>query len=383
MRIKNVFIYKPFFITFLVILGLGFLVFLSSLFSVLSESKQLFFEILISQVAMGLIGGALVGWVLFYIPPRFYEKVAYPLFIFAVVLSLLVFIPGLGVYHGGAHRWLNLGFTTFQPGELLKVAAILAFAKFFSTRVPRIHHKKHAEEEVSEKSSWKEMFLPLATMLCVLAGIFLGQRDTDNLVVISSALIIMYFVWGAPLKHFGALLIGGIASLGALVLARPYVLARFKTFWSPEIDPLGASYQVRQSLIAIGSGGLWGKGYGMSIQKFSYLPEPLGDSIFAVIGEEFGFIGTILLITLFILFLYFGMRQLRFIHGNFERLVIIGVICGIVMQAFLNIGGVIQIFPMAGNALPFVSQGGTALFLHIASIGMILGLVSHNARGKI
>ena len=121
----------------------------------------------------------------------------------------------------------------------------------------------------------------------------------------------------------------------------------------------------------------------MSIQKFSYLPEPLGDSIFAVIGEEFGFIGTILLITLFILFLYFGMRQLRFIHGNFERLVIIGVICGIVMQAFLNIGGVIQIFPMAGNALPFVSQGGTALFLHIASIGMILGLVSHNARGKI
>lgn len=362
---------------------MGFLVFLSSLFSVLSESKQLFFEILISQVAMGLIGGALVGWILFYIPPRYYEAVAYPLFIFAVVLSLLVFVPGLGVYHGGAHRWLNLGFTTFQPGELLKVAGILAFAKFFSTRVPRLHHKKHAEEEVSEKSSWKEMFLPLATILCVLGGIFLAQRDTDNLVVISSALIIMYFVWGAPLKHFGALLLGGVVSLGALILARPYVLARFKTFWSPEIDPLGASYQVRQSLIAIGSGGLWGKGYGMSIQKFSYLPEPLGDSIFAVIGEEFGFIGTILLITLFILFLYFGMRQLRFIHGNFERLVIIGVICGIVMQAFLNIGGVIQIFPMAGNALPFVSQGGTALFLHIASIGMILGLVSHNARGKI
>ena len=184
----------------------------------------------------------------------------------------------------------------------------------------------------------------------------------------------MFLIGGGKWSHVGIVGAIGIAGLSVLAFFKPYVRARIFTFLDPSSDPLGASYQLQQSLIAIGSGKWFGRGLGQSVQKFSFLPEPIGDSIFAVFSEEWGFIGATVLIGIFVVFLLRGMRIANHAPTVFSRLVVSGIVLSIVIQSFLNIGAMLGIVPLTGMPLLFVSQGGSALLVTLAAVGIVLNV---------
>jgi cell division protein FtsW len=182
----------------------------------------------------------------------------------------------------------------------------------------------------------------------------------------------MFFVSGIEWKYLAGIFVIGVVGFAILVAFKPYLFERVKTFLDPSHDPQGSSYQAQQSLIAIGSGGFFGRGFGQSIEKFSYLPEPQGDSIFSVIGEEFGFIGTSLVVLLFVAFALRGLRIANRAPDQFSRLLVIGIVILFITQSFLNIAALIGVFPLTGVPLVFISQGGTSLMFALAGIGIIL-----------
>jgi cell division protein FtsW len=189
----------------------------------------------------------------------------------------------------------------------------------------------------------------------------------------------MYFLAGARWKHILIIFAGGLIAATALVAMRPYLLDRVDTFLHPSRDPKGASWQIQQSMLAIGSGEIFGRGYGQSIQKFRYLPEPAGDSIFAVLGEEFGFIGTVALIIAYLALLFRGLKISRTTTDQFGGLVVAGIVILLVSQSFLNIASSTGLFPLSGTPLIFISHGGTALLTALAAVGIVLN-ISKNER---
>jgi cell division protein FtsW len=166
----------------------------------------------------------------------------------------------------------------------------------------------------------------------------------------------------------------GVIGITALALSRPYVMQRINTFFHPEANSQGSSYQIQQSLIAIGSGGIFGRGFGQSVQKFNFLPEPIGDSIFAVEAEEFGFVGAVLLVLLYVFFAVRGLKIASQTSDSFGRLLVVGIVIMIVAQAFVNIGAMLGVLPLSGITLPFVSHGGTSLFITLVEVGIILSV---------
>ena len=184
----------------------------------------------------------------------------------------------------------------------------------------------------------------------------------------------MFFVAGAPLRHLALAALVCLVLLAALVFFRPYLKERLLTFLQPASDPQGAGWQIQQSLIAIGSGGGFGRGFGQSVQKFSYLPEPVGDSIFAVASEEFGFVGAALLIALFLAFLMRGLRIATHVPDSFGGLLALGIVILISLSAFVNIASMLGLVPLSGLPLPFVSHGGTAMLLALAEVGIVLNI---------
>ena len=184
----------------------------------------------------------------------------------------------------------------------------------------------------------------------------------------------MYFVAGAPLKHILLLVLIGIIGLGSLAFARPYIKERLLTLVNPTRDILGSGYQINQSLIAIGSGGMSGRGFGQSVQKFNYLPEQIGDSIFAVAAEEFGFIGSVILILLFLSFTLRGLHISNRAPDMFSRLVVLGIVIIIITQSLVNISAMLAIIPLSGIPLVFVSHGGTAMLIALSQVGIILSI---------
>jgi cell division protein FtsW len=217
-------------------------------------------------------------------------------------------------------------------------------------------------------------------MLSIIAGVLIKQPDTKSIILITITAIIMLFVSGTPIKYI--LSIFGIAITAFLILVsfKPYLKERINTFINPSENSKSSSYQLQQSLIAVGSGGLWGRGLGQSIQKFNYLPEPQGDSIFAVVGEELGFLGCALLIILYLAFILRGFRiSLRNASDSFAKLLTIGFVSIITAQSFMNIASIIGVFPLTGVPLVFISQGGTALLISLGMVGIILNI----SRGQI
>jgi cell division protein FtsW len=204
--------------------------------------------------------------------------------------------------------------------------------------------------------------------------LMLKQPDTGTLLVIIAILIAMFIAAGGRWRYLLLLLVIGVFAVFILAQIRPYFMARLTTFLDPSQDALGSGYQIQQSLIAIGSGGIFGRGFGQSIQKFNFLPEPIGDSIFAVACEEFGFIGAF---TLVILYLFFALRGYKIssrVSDPFGRLVVIGVITHITAQSFINIGAMLGVLPLTGVPLVFVSHGGTAMLLALAEVGIVLSI---------
>lgn len=354
----------------LAIVTIGVLFFTSASFGILAKNPDKFYGVLINQFALGLFGGFTLLYFFQKIPYVYWRKYAFYIFLFAIILTAAVFIPGLGFRHGGAMRWLNLGPVSFQPAEFLKIAFVMYFAGWLSWM------KSRAQD-------FRFSIIPLMAMLGVIALVLFRQPDTKSFILMSFAALSMLVVYGIKIKQlllFGFILIIG---LGSIVYVQPYLRERVLTFINPSRDNLGASYQLQQSLIAIGSGGVFGRGIGQSVQKFSYLPEPQGDSIFAVIGEEVGFIGSSVVIVLYVIFALRGFRIGYHAPDDFARLLVVGLVTLLTAQSFMNIASITGLFPLTGVPLVFISHGGTSLAISLASIGIILNISKYTTSPKL
>lgn len=343
------------------LISAGFLIFMSASLSLLARESNIFQSVIFNQLFLGLFIGGIAAFVASKIPYRFWRVYSPWIFFSAVILTLLVFIPGIGLELKGAHRWLTLGSFTFQPSEFLKIAYVIYLAGWLSRFKNKINTFKYGA-------------LPFLLVTAIASGILFIQPDTDNAIILALTGLVMYFIAGANLKHFIGAGIIVIIIAGGIIVSRPYIVDRFLTFFDPSADALNSGYQIQQSLIAIGSGGATGRGFGQSIQKFNFLPEPIGDSIFAVAAEEFGFIGSFILVVLFSLFLIRGSYIALNTKENYGSLVFFGLLILIVGQSFSNIASMLGLIPLIGLPLLFVSHGGTALFFTLLSAGIMLNI---------
>jgi cell division protein FtsW len=222
--------------------------------------------------------------------------------------------------------------------------------------------------------SFKFGIIPFLCIMALVSILLLAQSDTDTLVVVGLTGGTMLFVAGARIKHLLLIALLAAVLLSGVILVRPYARQRVMTYFDPNNDPQGASYQIQQSLIAIGSGGLTGRGFGQSIQKFSYLPEPVGDSIFAVAAEEFGFIGMFILLGLYVFFVQRTFKIAARAPDTFSRLVVLGIGILVVVESFMNISAMLGVIPLTGQPLLFVSHGGTALAIILGASGIIANI---------
>jgi cell division protein FtsW len=315
---------------------------------------------LLHQATNGLlvgIAGFLAGTFLYY---RNWERWAIPILILGILALLIVFTP-LGFSVKGGERWVSVGAFSFQPGELAKLTLIIYFASWLSRNQER-------------GKSVTRGLVPFLFLLGCVVVLLLLQPSTSTAVIISFAALALYFMGGARL-HF-IFLIGLTVILGFSLLFyfTPYRLQRILTLLDPSADPLGASYHITQAKIAIGSGGLAGVGFGRSSAKLAFLPEPLGDSIFAIIGEEFGFVGGVLLLALFLVLIIRGFSIAKRAPDTFGRLVVVGFVVIIGLQAFVNIAAISGLIPLTGVPLPFVSYGGTALAVFLTMTGIVVNI---------
>lgn len=327
----------------------------------LAKNEIKFSSVAFNQAFYGLFLGSIACIVFARIDYHIWKKYSFALFLISIILTLMVFIPIIGMSHGGATRWINLGFITFQPSEFLKIAFAIYFAAWLSTIKERV-------------TTFKWGLLPLIVFLGIIGLILLKQPDTDTYIVIILASLSMFLSSGAKFKHIFLIILGGAVILTLLYFTKPYIRQRVDVMIDPSINSQTTGYQLNQSLIAVGSGGFWGRGFGQSIQKFHYLPESIGDSVFAVAAEEFGFVGAILLIFCFVMFSLQGLKISCKSKDDFGRLLSLGIVILIVSQAFINIGGIIGVLPLVGITLPFVSHGGTALFITMIEVGIIMNI---------
>ena len=302
-------------------------------------------------LSLGILG-FLTGLLVHY---KRWQKFAVPLLGISILLLALVFTP-LGFKAGGANRWLNFGPILFQPAELLKITFIIYLAAWLSKKKER-------------QSSFWEGFLPFLAVVALITGLIFMQPATTIAVVIVAASLIVYFVSGLKMRYVIGFSSVMVLVIALLVLASPYRFERIKNFTG--------GFHREQALMAIGSGGGVGVGYGNSTNKYNFLPEPIGDSIFAVIAEELGFAGAIFLITLFVIILIRGVQIAKNCRDQFSRLVVIGFISIITIQAIINIGAISGLLPLTGMPLPFVSYGSSSLAIFLTMTG-IIGNISKN-----
>ncbi len=297
-----------------------------------------------------------------------WQRLAVVSFIVAVGLLLLLFVPGLGTEVYGARRWLSFGPISFQPAELMKITLIFYLAAFFAAR-----SRRHIRDIY-------EGLMPFLVTIGIVSFLLISQPDVGTLGLMLLVAVAVFFVAGARLTHLSTLGLAGIVALVALIKAAPYRMERFTTFLHPTLDPQGAGYQVMQALIAVGSGGIFGRGFGHSLQKFNYLPEPVGDSIFAVIAEEWGFVGAIGIVGMFVAIGFVGYRIALRAPDTFGRLVAVGITTWIVLQAFFNIAAITALMPLTGIPLPLISYGSTSLVVTLVAIGVLLNIARHARR---
>lgn len=313
------------------------------------------------QIVLGGGIGMIFMLTTMYIPYRVWRKVALPFMIGALILVALLFVPSLSLTFGGARRWLHFSGFTFQPAEILKLAFVVYLASWLDAR----------REEVKSISYG---LVPFGIMLAVVSAFLIMQPDIGTLGTIVTTASALYFIGGAGASHLIAMLGLGAAAVYLLVQIAPYRLARILVFLNPAYDPLGAGYQINQSLIAIGSGGFWGRGFGGSLQKFNYLPEPMGDSIFAIFAEEMGFFGVLLLTSLLAFFMIRGLQIAMRAPDTFGQLLGAGIVVSIMVQALINIAAISGLLPLTGIPLPFISYGGTSLAVTLTAVGILLNI---------
>jgi cell division protein FtsW len=313
------------------------------------------------QVLFGLslgIAGFLIGYFVNY---QWLKKVAFPLLITTIVFLALVFTR-LGSAASGSTRWLRFGPLSFQPAELMKLSYLVYLAAWLSNT------------KLKRTSDLQSGLLPFAIISGIIALLLVLQPATSTVVILLGSGLAVYFVSGAPIKYILGIIGAGIAIVALLVVITPYRMARITGFLHQNANTQGQNYQLSQALIAIGSGGIIGQGYGQSATKASYLPDPIDDSIFAVVAEELGFVGAGILIALFCMFTFRLYWLARKIGDRFGRLILIGFGTVIAFQAFVNMASISGIIPLTGVPLPFVSYGGTALAVFLTMAGISLNI---------
>ncbi len=370
-----------YFLFFLVVLVVGFsFLFLACLSA--SVSLQKFGNTnyyLFHQLLFGLLPAIILGFIAYKISLQFLKKWAFWLVLANLIVLFLVFLPKIGSKVGGASRWINLGVGSFQPSEFLKITAILYLSAWIASKLSE-----------TNASDWKSItkkgyhniiyiFVPFIVFLGLISIALYFQKDASTLGIIAITLLVLYFSARTPLWHTLLIVVVGVSSLLIMVKFEPYRLDRWLIFLHPDTDPLGKGLQLRQSLISLGSGGIFGKGLGMSSEKF-FLPQAMSDSIFAIIGEELGIIGCLALIIFFILFFWLGIQIYKNSNDRFSKMTAIGIVVWITLQAFVNMASVAGIFPLAGIPLPFFSYGGSHLAVELIGIGLLLN-ISKNSSG--
>jgi cell division protein FtsW len=342
------------------LLGLGVVMVYSASAIVATDRFHDPYFFLKKQLFWAVLGGGVL-WLMMSVDYRRWRPLVLPLLVLSVILLILVLIPPFGQSINGTRRWLRWGPISVQPTELAKLALVLYLADFLARR------------QAVVTSFWRGVLPPLVVTGLV-ASLILLQPDLGSSVALVAVVFCMIFIAGAELRHLAMI---GAAALPVAVLAvtgASYRLRRILTFLDPWADPRGAGFQIIQSYLALGGGGLLGRGLGGSKQKLFYLPEPHTDFIFAIVGEELGFVGALLTVALFGLLLWRGMRIGLRVSDPFGALLAFGVTALLTTQGLVNLGVVVGLFPTKGLPLPFVSFGGSSLVMAMAGVGLLLNV---------
>lgn len=311
--------------------------------------KWFYLKLQASWALMGLI----IFFIVSHIDHRKYIKFANLLYVTTIILLIAVLIPGFGVQLQGARRWLNFGFFLFQPSELAKLTLTIHFAALFTQKPKPIP------------------FLPALGLISLL---IISEPDLGTALVILGTGCIMYFGAGGKIRDLAIFALAGIFSILILVQLSPYRAGRLKSYFNPSHDPLGSSYQINQALIAFGSGNVFGLGLGQSRQKYDFLPEATTDSIFAIIGEELGLVGTSVLLAVYLLFILRGLKTSVHVHNPFSANLALGLTSVIALQTFINISAITALFPLTGIPLTFISYGGSSLLIMLVATGILINI---------
>ncbi len=361
MRKRGAHIDRPLALLIALLVVAGALLFASAAFGLLARGQNGMSSVVFNHLVLGVGMGLVAMCVAALIDYRRWKSLAPFVFACAIVCTALVFVPHIGFEHGGGRRWIVLFGFSAQPSELLKIAGVIAAAAYFAAmRETNMTLLKGAGG-----------FLAL---LAIPATLLILQPDIGTLGVVSLSMFTVYFAAGARARDIALIAVIALTALGALVYTRPYMMDRIATFLDPAKGQQAEGYQIKQALIAIGSGGLVGRGLGQGIQKFTYLPEPMGDSIFAVLGEELGFIGTSGLVAVFLLFALRGYTVAARATDLFGGLLAIGISTYLAVEAFINMAAMLGIAPLTGIPLTFISQGGSAMLVSLASAGILLSI---------
>lgn len=314
----------------------------------------------IRQVLLGVLPGLALAAVAFFIPIKVWRLLAPLVLLVTFGLLIAVFIPGVGVSVSGARRWIKLGPLVFHVAEVAKIAFVIALAAWLAKR--------------REQLDLHRGFLPFAVLVAIVVGMIVAQPDVGTAIIFVGIAGSLYFLAGGRIAHLGLATLLGAGLFTLLIKAAPYRLSRIASFVNPAADPQGIGYHITQSLLAIGSGGWLGVGLGHSRQKFAYLPEVFGDSIFAIIAEELGFLGSVALLILLVFFVRHIFLIARRQTDPFAYLLAGGIGSWFAVQSFVNIAAMTGLAPLTGIPLPFISYGATALAVELAAVGILLRL---------
>lgn len=295
---------------------------------------------------------------------KYYEK-SNVFLLFCLILLVLVLIPGIGTVRNGSRSWFGIGSFGIQPSEFTKLALIMFTSKYL------VNNEKSI-------SNIKKGVFPILGVLFLVFGLIMLQPDFGTGMIIIISIIGLLFIGGVSIKFFLKIGSLGIVGIVGLIVAAPYRLKRILSFLNPWVDPLGSGFQIIQSLYAIGPGGLLGYGFLNSRQKHFYLPEPQTDFIFSIISEEFGFLGILLVSSLFITIIISGFKVSKNCNDLFGKYLSFGIIFQISIQAILNLMVVVGLIPVTGVTLPFLSYGGSSLLITLCSVGVVLNISRHN-----
>jgi len=330
----------------------------SSIYALERYKDSMFF--LKRHLTFVLIGGIATFFIMG-VDYRVLKKYARPMLMFSVILLLLVLFPGIGREVAGAKRWFRFGPVSFQPSELMNLVLIIYVADFISRKKNVI-------------GTFWEGFVPVILVLGTVILLILAQPDLGTAVSLGLVIFIMLFLAGTKLKYLAGVFLASLPLLYILIFSVPYRKARIMTFLNPWLDPKGSGFQIIQSNIALGSGGIFGIGLGHSRQKLFYLPASYTDFIFSIIGEELGLLGTLVICLLFINLFLKGMKVSRNAADGFGHFLSLGIILIISLKALINIGVSSGFFPTKGLPLPFISYGGSSLVFDMVGIGLLLNI---------